>query len=80
MGSNWLLCGGCKCHILYLIFMDELTKSVRAGLKMKWMNNDHNISLHKMTAFYNTTADKLKEIIRQYESELISTKFNIIET
>ena len=57
----------------------ELTVKVRAVLKMKWMQNDHNINLHKMTEFYSTTPDVLKGIIREYEAELIATKFIIIE-
>ncbi len=59
--------------------MDELTINVRAALKQKWMNNDHNVNLKKMTDFFKTTPNVLKEIIAQYESELLDTKFNIIE-
>lgn len=63
-----------------IISMDvQLEQKVRSALKLKWMNNDHNINLKKMVEFYQTTPITLKEIIRQYESELLATKFNIIE-
>ena len=59
--------------------MDELELTVRAALKIKWMNDDHNVNLKRMVEYYRTTPEKLKAIIAQYESELIATKFNIIE-
>lgn len=59
--------------------MNELTIQVRAALKHKWMNNDHNINLKKMTDFYGATPERLREIITQYESELLATKFVIID-
>lgn len=70
----------CLFHLrLVSIFMDELTQKVRSALKMKWMNDDHNVNLKRMTEFYNTTPNVLREIISQYESELLNTKFIIIE-
>jgi hypothetical protein len=70
----------CRLHNrLGHLCMDELTHKVRSALKMKWMNNDHNVNLKKMTEFYNTTPNVLKEIIGQYEAELLNTKFIIIE-
>lgn len=59
--------------------MDEQTKHIRAALKQKWMQNDHNINITKMAAFYKTPPEQLRQIITQYESELIATKFVIIE-
>jgi hypothetical protein len=70
----------CRLHNrLGDLFMDELTHKVRSALKMKWMNNDHNVNLKRMVEFYNTTPVVLKEIIGKYEAELLNTKFNIIE-
>jgi hypothetical protein len=70
----------CRLHNwLGDLFMDELTHKVRSALKMKWMNNDHNVNLKRMTEFYRTTPEILRGIITQYESELLNTKFIIIE-
>ena len=79
MGSNRFFCVGGGRYILYPAPMDELEITVRAALKIKWMSNDHDINLKRMVEFYRTTPEKLKGIITQYESELIATKFNIIE-
>lgn len=57
--------------------MTPLTTSVRHALKQKWMNNDHKINITAMATYFNTDCDTLREIIRQYESELLVTKFEI---
>lgn len=52
---------------------------IRAALKQKWMDNDHDIDVAKMVAWSGRTREDLIAVIRQYERELISTKFNLVE-
>lgn len=55
----------------------NLTTSVRAILKDKWMNNDHTINMELMKSWSGADEKTLIEIIHQYESELLVTKFII---
>jgi hypothetical protein len=77
MGNYRSVCVGSS--ISSISNMDVLELKVRSALKQKWMNNDHNINIKKMVDFYQTTPNVLIGIIKQYESELLATKFNLIE-
>lgn len=54
----------------------NLEQDVRAALKQKWMNDDHDLDMEKMAEYFGATKEVLDGIITQYESELIATKFN----
>lgn len=55
----------------------DLEIVVRVLLKEKLMACDFDIDMEKMSAYFEESAEVLTGIIKQYESELINTKFNI---
>ena len=55
----------------------DLTTRVRASLKEKWMHDDHDIDINRMAEYFGVGESELTGIIRQYESELLNTKFNL---
>lgn len=63
--------------------MTPFASKLRAALKNKWMDNDHDIDMGKLIAWASkeekreVTKEELIGIIQQYESELIATKFII---
>jgi len=57
--------------------MTPLETKVRAALKDKWLNDDHDIDMAMMVKWSGASEEELRKIITQYESELLATKFNI---
>jgi hypothetical protein len=55
----------------------DMEVAVRVLLKQKWMDGDYDIDMERMMVYFKTDREVLTGIIKQYESELINTKFNI---
>lgn len=50
---------------------------IRAALKQRWQNNNHDVDLEAMAKWSGRSREELIAVIRQYESELLVTKFNL---
>lgn len=55
-----------------------LVESVCSILKKKWMINDHVVDLEKLCRHFRITTEVAKKIVSWYETQLISTKFEIV--